>query len=209
MMDKMFNKPKKIRKHNRLPGYDYSQNGYYFITVCTQGRIEWFAEVGNDKIILNGYGEILQKCWHDLPIHYKNIKLDEFVIMPNHIHVIIIIDNGNVGNGLKPFPTNHGLSEIVRGLKTFSSRKINETINDGVNFRWQKSFYDHVIRDEISLNRIREYIRNNPALWDDDIENKGNYSGGVDYYEKLFCYNKSRGISVVNGLKPFPTKDFC
>ncbi len=180
----------RIRKPNRLPGYDYSQNGYYFITVCVHNHAQWFGEIKNGEMILNKYAEIVRKCWYDLPIYYKNVKLDEFVIMPNHIHGIIIIDNGNVGNGFKPFPTNHGLSEIVRGLKTFSSRRINETIDDGVKFHWQKSFYDHVIRNEISLNRIREYIHNNPAQWDEDIENRDNYSGSSDYYEKLFCHKK-------------------
>lgn len=121
---------------------------------------------------LNEWGGIVQTCWNDLPGHYANVKLDEHEVMPNHFHGIIVIDN--VGNGLKPFPTTakrHGLSEIVRGFKTFSSRRINEKLTDGKRFQWQKSYYDHVIRNEKSLNQIREYIRNNPLKWETDPEN--------------------------------------
>jgi putative transposase len=167
------------RKPNRLQEYDYSQNGYYSITVCTQGRREWFGNIENDTIKLNEYGKIVMECWHDLPAHYMNIKLDVFTVMPNHVHgIIVIVGNGLkqrmcVGNGLKPFPTikMHGLSEIIRGFKTFSSRRINEKIKNRQNFRWQKSFYDHIIRNELSLNRIREYIVHNPQQWATDIEN--------------------------------------
>ncbi len=95
----------KSRKPNRLPKYDYSQNGHYFVTMCAHGRVEWFGEINNGEMKSNEFGEIIQKCWNDLVNHYKNIKLDEFIVMPNHVHGIIIIDNGTVGNGLKPFPT--------------------------------------------------------------------------------------------------------
>ena len=136
------------RKPNRLPGYNYSQDGYYFVTACAHNRIEWFGKIENDQMVLNEYGRIVLECWHDMPNHYGNVKLDESVIMPNHMHGIIIIEN-NVGNGLKPFPTKiHGLSEIIRGFKTFSSRRINEKITNDTRFHWQKSFYDHVIRNE-------------------------------------------------------------
>ncbi|MDD5567618.1 MAG: transposase [Candidatus Omnitrophica bacterium] len=174
------------RKPNRLKGYDYSQNGYYFVTICTYGRQEWFGKISNGDMELNTNGCIVSACWNDLPNHYRNVELDEFIVMPNHVHGIIGINN--VGNGLKPFPTtdqlipsktkNHGLSEIIRGLKTFSSRRINGTIESGNKFHWQKSFYDHIIRNELSLNRIREYIVNNPRNWNEDEENifkdKGN-----------------------------------
>ena len=175
----------KKRKLNRLQGYDYSRDGYYFVTVCTYNRFEWFGKIENKEMQSNKYAGVIWACWHDLPNHYQNVRLDEFVVMPNHIHGIIIIDN--VGNGFKPFPTigrsvnapkNHGLSEIMRGFKTFSSRKINEmTINDG-KFRWQKSFHDRIIRGEQSLDRIRAYIHNNPLQWPDDAENPAGNNRG-------------------------------
>ncbi|MBI4651259.1 transposase [Candidatus Desantisbacteria bacterium] len=173
-----------IRKNQRLQNYDYSQNGYYFVTICIHDKKEWFGKIENEKTVLNEYGEIVFKCWIDLPEHYKNIKLDEFVIMPNHVHGIVVIDNvgnGLVRNGLKPFPTNnHGLSEIIRGFKTFSSRRINEKISDDIKFQWQKSFYDHVVRDEKSLHDIRKYIQENPLKWGlDDVGNETVWYGTV------------------------------
>jgi len=159
------------RKSNRLSNYDYSQDGYYFVTICTKDRKEFFGKVKEGMMNLSQYGEIVDQCWYDLPKHYLNCSSDLFITMPNHVHGIIVIDNKNiVGNGFKPFPT-HGLSEIIRGFKTFSSRPINEMIKEGIKFQWQKSFYDHVIRNEKELSRIREYIQNNPLKWDLDREN--------------------------------------
>ena len=161
------------RKRNRLAGYDYITPGYYFVTICTKGMLEYFGRVQNAKMELNGAGKIVHKCWFDLPNHYKNCKLHAFIIMPNHIHGIIkIIGNGfkpfqnepttNNSNGFKPFPT-YGLSEIVRGFKTFSSKYINQKSKQ--KFTWQKSFYDHIIRNNDELNRISYYIEKNPLLW--------------------------------------------
>jgi len=176
------------RKQIRLRDYDYSKVGGYFVTICTQDREEWFGKIENGAMILNQYGVIVNQCWDDLPKHYLNCLLDTFVIMPNHVHGIIVINsNYAVGNGLKPFPT-HGLSEMIRGFKTFSSRKINEGIKNNHNFQWQKSFYDHVIRSENELSRIREYIQNNPLKWELDIENMETSRCGKnskDYYKEI------------------------
>ena len=149
------------------------------ITMCTKNRVAWFGEIRNDEMVLNEWGKIVTLSWDDLPNHYKNIRLDQFIVMPNHMHGIVIIDN--VGNGLKPFPTsrNHGLSEIIRGLKTFSSRKINEKIGNGEKFQWQKSFYDHIIRKETDLNRIRQYVADNPCEWPNDRNNPMVLSRGI------------------------------
>ena len=160
------------RKKNRLEGFDYSQNGYYFVTICTKNRKEYFGQVRDGGMILNQCGEIVRRCWFDLPNHYKNCASDEWIIMPNHIHGIVIIDN-DVGTGFKPVPTYHSLSEIIRGFKTFSSRRINE-YNQCGDFQWQRSFYDHIIRNGSSLNQIREYIHNNPFEWESDRNNPKN-----------------------------------
>jgi REP element-mobilizing transposase RayT len=177
------------RKQIRLRDYDYSQNGYYFVTVCTRDRKDFFGDIKEGKANLNRYGETVNQCWRDLPRHYRNCSLDSFVIMPNHVHGIILIDNGEVvGNGLKPFPT-HGLPEIIRGFKTFSSRKINEKIMIYNRFQWQKSFYDHVIRNERSLENLRQYIMYNPLKWELDIENRAGIPGPAKgckrYYEEI------------------------
>ncbi len=173
------------RKRNRLQNYDYSTPGYYFATICTKGMLEYFGRMQNNEMELNDKGRIVQKCWLDLHNHYKNCKLHAFVIMPNHIHGIIeIVGNGfkpfqnkpttnkiqnepttNKRNGLKPFPT-YGLSEIIRGFKTFSSKNINQKSKH--KFTWQKSFYDHIIRNDEELIRISDYIEKNPLLWKQD-----------------------------------------
>ena len=179
------------RKRIRLKRYDYSQDGYYFVTICAENREEWFGKVEKGEMILNQYGKIANQCWDDLPNHYLNCSLDSFVVMMNHIHGIIVILNKDVtivGNGLKPFPT-HGLSEMIRGFKTFSSRKINEEIKNDNKFQWQKSFYDHVIRNETELYRIRDYIKNNPLKWDLDRENPSSRNFNMEhdrYWKEIY-----------------------
>jgi REP element-mobilizing transposase RayT len=179
------------RKRIRLKRYDYSQDGYYFVTICAENREEWFGKVEKGEMILNQYGKIANQCWDDLPNHYLNCSLDSFVVMMNHIHGIIVILNKDVtivGNGLKPFPT-HGLSEMIPGFKTFSSRKINEEIKNDNKFQWQKSFYDHVIRNETELYRIRDYIKNNPLKWDLDRENPSSRNFNMEhdrYWKEIY-----------------------
>ena len=165
------------RRLTRLKDYDYSQPGGYFITICTKNRSCLFGVVDNDRVILNQYGEIIQISWLALPEHYHNVELDVFVIMPNHIHGIIFLTD--VGAGLKPAPTVspgycHPLPEIVRGFKTFSSRKINELRNMSGTALWQRNYFEHVIRREESLEKIREYIETNPLRWALDKENPVN-----------------------------------
>ena len=170
----------------RLRGFDYSGDGYYFVTICLKYREYLFGQIINGKMYMNEYGLMVQQCWDDLPNHYPNLRLDEFVVMPNHVHGIMIIDNvgvvetgfkpvstggdGIVETGLKPVSTmrNHGLFEFVRALKTFSSRKINEVRGTVGHPIWQTRFWDRIIRDEQALHQIRIYIRNNPQAWKHD-----------------------------------------
>jgi putative transposase len=166
-----------VRRLSRLKEYDYSRPGGYFITICTKNRSCLFGVVDNDRVILNQYGEIIQISWLTLPEHYHNVELDVFVIMPNHIHGIIWLTD--VGAGLKPAPTVpachcHPLPEIVRGFKTFSSRKINQLRNMSGTALWQRNYYEHVIRRDESLEKIREYIETNPLRWALDKENPVN-----------------------------------
>lgn len=153
------------RKKNRWEHYNYSNAGYYFVTICVQDRICNLGTVTENGMDLNEYGKIVQHCWTDLPNHYVNCTLDSYQIMPNHIHGIIIIQP--LRDGYKPSPTDdHGLSEIIRGFKTFSSKNINKI--SPAKFAWQRSYYDHVIRKEESLDKIRQYIVNNPKQWELD-----------------------------------------
>jgi len=157
------------RRSIRLKDYDYSQEGAYFITICTKNRECIFGRIVDGKMQLNKFGEIVRYTWFDLPNHNTNVELDQFIIMPNHIHGIIII---TVGAGSEPAPTQkHGLFEIIRQFKTFSAKRINEIRNTPNLPVWQRNYYEHIIRTEDELHRIREYIINNPLQWQYDREN--------------------------------------
>ena len=158
----MPNDPRPHRRSLRLPGYDYSRAGAYFITACTQNRVMLFGGVIDGDVRLNEMGTIVQQTWEDLPRHYLGIALDAFIVMPNHVHGIIILAHES--------ERRHAIPEIVRGFKTFSARRVNERAGkSGV--LWQRGYYEHVIRNEKALDRIRAYIANNPARWADDPEN--------------------------------------
>ena len=123
----------------------------------------------------NRFGAVVERCWHDLVNHYTHVDLDEFVVMPNHIHGVIWLRDPRRA-GLKPAPTDdhvrrHGLSEIVRAFKTFSARRINQLRGTAGVAVWQRNYYERVVRNERELNAIREYIRANPLNWHLDREN--------------------------------------
>ncbi|WP_169239716.1 transposase [Candidatus Roseilinea sp. NK_OTU-006] len=161
------------RRSIRLKGYDYSQAGAYFVNIVTQARACLFGDVVAGEMRLNDFGQVVHGVWNNLPNHYAGVELDAFVVMPNHVHGIVVI----VGAGFKPAPTTttaptqHGLPEIIRGFKTFSARRINELRGTPGVPVWQRNYYEHIIRDDESLNRIREYIANNPSQWAADREN--------------------------------------
>lgn len=187
----------KERKQVRLRDYDYSKSGYYFITICTKNRKEWFGKAGSRIMCLNEFGEIARDLWVEIPTHFKEIGIDEFSVMPNHIHGILIIEEGMVGNAyMRSHQRNafmHSLQDktkmllpkIIQQYKSSVTRKINSMQKDS-RFDWQKSFYDHVIRSERSLESIREYIQNNPLKWDLDRENplSKNFNLDHDHYWK-------------------------
>ncbi|MFA6706191.1 MAG: transposase [Bacteroidales bacterium] len=125
------------RRSVRLVGYDYSQSGLYFVTICVKGRECLLGDVVDGVMVLNDYGRVVENAWFDLSNHISNIYLHEFCIMPNHIHGIIeIVDNSS------SIP----LSEIVRQFKTFSARRINLLRGIQNNGIWQRNYYEHIIR---------------------------------------------------------------
>ena len=170
---------KKLRHSIRLKHYDYSQAGAYFVTICTKDKSHLFGEIVEGLMSLNRFGEIVKTCWGDLPKHYPQMQSDVFVVMPNHVHGInVLVDLSDIGAGLKPAPTavkRHGLSEIIRAFKTYSSRQINELRGRHGIPIWQRNYYEHVIQNENDLNEIREYIVNNPLKWDLDGDNPDNW----------------------------------
>ena len=166
----------------RLKKYDYSQNGFYFITICTNNR-ECFFE--KHPVLKN----IVRNQWENIPKHFPCVELDEYIIMPNHIHGIIVVgatftvaqyqrlSRNHFGAGARPAPT---IGDIVGSFKSLC---INEwlkyikqnTINELGKF-WQRNYYEHIIRNDHELNRIRKYIINNPLKWELDNNNPNNKS---------------------------------
>jgi putative transposase len=165
------------RRSIRLKGFDYSRPGYYFFTICTKGRENIFGEIINKRVQLSNLGKILEITWLDLPNHNSNILLDAFVIMPDHFHGIIRIIKKeiSVGAGSEPAPTeptptiNHPLSEIIRQLKTFSARRINERRKTTGISVWQRDYYESMIRNASMLKNIRKYIKNNPLNFENEV----------------------------------------
>ena len=158
----------KDRKKTRLAGYDYAQDGHYFITICSKNREEFFGKIVNGRMALNELGMIVENQWLWLAGQYDYVRLDEYVIMPNHVHGILVIDNcWPVGTGrdlsLPSVGKTKSVSELIGAFKTTSSKLIH--LNGLEYFFWQRSFYDHIIRNESALNNIREYIANNPLNW--------------------------------------------
>jgi REP element-mobilizing transposase RayT len=231
------------RRSIRLKNYDYSQEGAYFITLCTQGRACLFGQVVNDAMILNAAGEMVQQIWKELPLFYPAVNVDTWVIMPNHLHGIIFVGAGpracpdNQSNdagqprGVAPTdssstehpqkrqprgcaptdssstehpqkrqprgvaPTDSSstehpqkrqprgvaptdkmsLSDVLHRFKSLTTRRYIDGVNQGVfaAFRgrlWQRNYYEHIIRNDNSLNAIRQYIIDNPINWTQDSE---------------------------------------
>lgn len=153
------------RRSIRLPEYDYAQPGAYFVTIVTHDREFLLGTVAGCEVQLNNCGEAVRHAWLELPQHYPCVCLDEFVVMPNHVHGIVVI--GSAPNASR----RHRLSEIVRGFKTFASRRVNGIrATPGVPV-WQRNYYEHIVRDNPEFDRVRAYVAANPARWSSDYEN--------------------------------------
>ncbi len=202
------------RRTIRLQNYDYTQPGFYFVTICTYKKKWMFGEIVNDEMHLNDVGKVIQSTWNTLPGRFPHVELDEYVIMPNHIHGIIIIEETSirtpkVSNSSKlperfkqymhandaiisasvppPHPVGRdksgpydasrlhytstlpALDEIVRTFKAVSTHGVR--LSEKPNFAWQSRYYEHIIRNDKELDRISEYIANNPARWAEDSLN--------------------------------------
>lgn len=226
-MKARYDPDKHHRRSVRLKGYDYSQVGAYFVTVVAYCRECRFGEVSDGEMRLSGEGEVVENCWRDIPQHFPNAVLDQWVVMPNHLHGIIIIPglhglplSGTLpsvgathaspstsapgtmhpsatppipasspaihtGNGslsaqrathawpvqTRPAgPKPQSVGAIVGSFKSAVTRLLNGGRHDA-GPTWQRNFFEHVIRDDETLNTIRQYIANNPRCWDDDEEN--------------------------------------
>ena len=163
------------RRSIRLQEYDYSRAGVYFVTIGTHNRDCLLGDIVKGAIRLNDSGRIVVDEWNHTPALRTNILLDEFVVMPNHIHGIVMIAKSRRGV-LQYAPTNstplqspsQTIGAIVRGFKSAVTKQINELHNTPGSKFWQRNYWEHIIRNESELNRIRAYIQNNPAKWEMD-----------------------------------------
>ncbi len=157
------------RRSIRLKGYDYTRPGAYFITICTQHRRNILGEVIDGAMVLNPFGEIVLQAWHDLPNHYPHVVLDEFCIMPNHLHAIIVMTEPQ--QDADPEKKRHALPEVVRALKSFSARRINLLRGTPGIPVWQRNYFDRIVWTDRALFNIRRYICDNPLKWATDPDN--------------------------------------
>lgn len=159
------------RRSIRLKGYDYSTPGMYFVTVCTQKRLCLFGDVFNGKMHLNDAGKMVHTAWNQLSVVFPGVVIDEFVVMPNHIHGIIVLYWGNNHKGNhKGCPYSITLGDIVGAFKSYTTFQyiLGVKTQQWPPFPtrlWQRNYYEHIIRNPQSLNRIRQYILHNPLRW--------------------------------------------
>lgn len=177
------------RRSTRLPNYDYTQPGGYFVTICTKNRLSILGHINQGEMILSSTGSIIHECWNRLQKHFTLIELDSFIVMPNHIHGILIIKGRGEASGYTETTTNvtqapdasplhrprgtvkRSLGAIIQNFKSVSTRKVNQLRGTPGEIIWQRSYFDHVIRTERTLLAIRQYIQNNPARWEFDRYN--------------------------------------
>jgi putative transposase len=170
------------RRHIRLSGWDYSSEGIYFITICCRDKNSFLGKIEDNKTIYSEIGIVATQYWLEIPAHFPHVRLDEFVIMPNHIHGIIILDYSSVVtcHGM-PLPAkqefNHNINEFSKPVKNSVSVIINQfkssvkrwcNKNGFEYFQWQSRFYDEILYNKNSIENIREYIYNNPKYWKND-----------------------------------------
>lgn len=203
------NNPERYRdkyriESTRLQHWDYRWSAAYLITICTQNRNHYFGKILNNEMILSPIGAIADVLWYELPNRNKHVRLGKYVIMPNHVHMILILQNDNDiadgGDGVGgvdcrdracPVSTlphtlsplhppqspqtigqqrfqnigKHSVSSIIGGYKSAVTKHAHRL---GIDFKWQASFHDHIIRDEAAYNKISQYISNNPLVWTQD-----------------------------------------
>ncbi|WFP49393.1 transposase [Methylomonas sp. EFPC3] len=187
--------PKRNRRSIRLKNYDYAQAGFYFVTVCTHQKACLFGAIRNGAMVKNALGRIVECCWNEIPAHFPNVESDAFVVMPNHVHGILVINVGEndcswgvraknlspvqaknfsplqtastvVDVYHRPRGTSKTLGSIIRGFKIGVSKWAKG--NTQIGTVWQRNYWEHIVRNEQQLSLIREYIFNNPAQWELD-----------------------------------------
>jgi putative transposase len=173
------------RRSIRLREYPYTQVGAYFLTMCTFNKAPLFGKLQDGKMLLSPLGFIVEDCWTEIPNHFARAELDLYVMMPNHFHGIVVQESPGRGTACRALtaeqfgrPVPESVPTIVRSFKFAATKRANESLGAPGAALWQRNYFEYVIRDAQSLNRIREYIATNPVKWESDRNNpKGT---GVD-----------------------------
>lgn len=157
----------KNRRSIRLQNYDYSQAGAYFVTICTQHRACVLGEVIDDAVQLSPLGQIVEEGWQWLAQRYSYVHLDKWVVMPNHLHGIVLLTDDDRRGGSRAAQNlpRKPLGQLVGAFKTVTTKQINALQNTPAAVFWQRNYHEHVIRNEADLSRLREYIENNSMQW--------------------------------------------
>ncbi len=178
------------QRHLRLAAYDYTQDGAYFVTLCAANHVCLFGSVIDGKVRLNAYGQIAEREWRRTAVMRTAVTMDAWVVMPNHVHGIVVIEaaddselvdkSGFASDRRSPLriereglsvargPAQASLGALIVGYKAAVTRRINELRGTNQPAIWQRNYYEHVIRNDEDLVRIREYIVNNSARWSED-----------------------------------------
>lgn len=200
--------PVPSRRSTRLPDFDYTTAGAYFVTICAHERACLFGDIIDGEMRLNEWGEIVQQTWDAVPGHFSNVALDQFIIMPNHVHGIILLnDDDRVGathaspvivahdhgrathaSPLPPGPKPQSIGAIVGSFKSAATKRINLLRNSPAQPVWQRNFYEHVIRNDRDLAAIRDYIAGNPWNWADDDHHRCAQSHRCDTAKNLSAF---------------------
>ena len=177
------------RRSIRLKQHDYTQVGVYFVTLCAHNREYWFGHMDGQEMHRSECGGITADCWQQIPRHFPHVVLDAFVVMPNHLHGIVVIDarathdrathdratHASPLQSVRPAgPGGGSLGAIIGSFKSAVTRQVNVARGEPGPPIWQRNYYEHVVRNKKTLNAIREYILLNPSRWAQDVENPAN-----------------------------------
>ena len=168
------------RRSIRLKGYDYTQGGAYYVTIVIQRRRTLFGDIVEGEMQLNDTGQLIANAWEWLATRYPHVELDSYVIMPNHLHGIIVITSDTRRGSSRTAPDSPAasaptrrkpLGRLIGAFKTVSTKQVNLAHGTPGRLLWQRNYYEHVIRDDEEWNQVREYIAGNPMQWEMDAEN--------------------------------------
>jgi putative transposase len=186
------------RRSIRLKGYDYSKSGAYFVTLCTRNRACLFGDIVEGEMRLNQFGRVVADEWGSSSVIRQAIASDLFVVMPNHVHGILVADTIPVG-AIRESPLheppermtmqqrrNMALSKWIGRFKMISAKRINQLRGTPGVPVWQRNYYEHIVRDEDDMGRIREYIAHNPARWAHDTEHPTRMVSDITIVDPIF-----------------------